>query len=73
MVHQLTMLKKQEPIKSISQGTTSIDAFILSGDFEITNNNNIADLTGDGEYMMSVKRFIPDFKLLTGNSKITLF
>jgi hypothetical protein len=55
-----------------SSGTTSIDAFILSGDFEITNNNNIADLTGDGEYMMSVKRFIPDFKLLTGNSKITL-
>ena len=56
-----------------SSGTTSIDAFILSGDFEITNNNNIADLTGDGEYMMSVKRFIPDFKLLTGNSKITLY
>jgi len=56
-----------------SSGTTSIDAFILSGDFEITNNNNVADFTGDGEYMMSVKRFIPDFKILTGNSKITLF
>ena len=55
-----------------SSGTTSIDAFILSGDFEITNNNNIADFRGDGEYIMSVKRFIPDFKLLTGNSKITL-
>jgi len=56
-----------------SSGTTSINAFIQSGDFEITNNNNIADLTGDGEYMMSVKRFIPDFKILTGNSKITLY
>ena len=56
-----------------SSGTTSIDAFILSGDFEITNNNNVADFTGDGEYIMSVKRFIPDFKILTGNSKITLF
>jgi hypothetical protein len=56
-----------------SSGTTSIDAFILSGDFEITNNNNIADFTGDGEYIMSVKRFIPDFKILTGNSKITLY
>jgi hypothetical protein len=55
-----------------SSGTTSIDAFIQSGDFEITNNNNIADLTGDGEYIMSVKRFIPDFQILTGNSKITL-
>ena len=56
-----------------STGTTSIDAFILSGDFEITNNNNIADLAGDGEYMMSVKRFIPDYKYLSGNSKVTLF
>jgi hypothetical protein len=56
-----------------STGTTSINAFILSGDFEITNNNNIADFTGDGEYIMSVKRFIPDFKILTGNSKITLY
>jgi len=56
-----------------SNGTTSIDAFILSGDFEITNNNNIADLAGDGEYMMSVKRFIPDYRYLSGNSKITLF
>ena len=56
-----------------SSGTTSIDAFILSGDFEITNNNNIADLAGDGEYMMSVKRFIPDYRYLSGNSKVTLF
>jgi hypothetical protein len=56
-----------------SSGTTSINAFILSGDFEITNNNNIADFTGDGEYIMSVKRFIPDYKYLLGNSKITLY
>ena len=56
-----------------SSGTTSINAFILSGDFEITNNNNIADFTGDGEYIMSVKRFIPDYKYLSGNSKITLY
>src|SRR6056300_498220 len=55
-----------------SSGTTSIDAFIKSGDFDITNNNNIADLRGDGEYIMSVKRFIPDFQVLTGNSKITI-
>ena len=55
-----------------SSGTTSIDAFIQSGDFDITNSNNIANLQGDGEFIMSVKRFIPDFQLLTGNSKITL-
>ncbi len=55
-----------------SSGTTSIDAFIQSGDFDITNSNNIANLQGDGEFTMSVKRFIPDFQVLTGNSKITL-
>ena len=32
----------------------------------------IADLRGDGEFIMSMKRFIPDFKVLTGNSKVTL-
>ena len=55
-----------------SSGTTSIDAFIQSGDYDITNSNNIANLQGDGEYIMSVKRFIPDFQVLTGNSKITI-
>jgi len=55
-----------------STGTTSIDAFIQSGDFDITNSGNMANLQGDGEFIMSMKRFIPDFKVLTGNSKITL-
>jgi len=32
----------------------------------------MVDYRGDGEFFMSVKRFIPDFKVLTGNSKITL-
>jgi hypothetical protein len=55
-----------------SSGTTSINAYIQSGDFDITNTNNIANLQGDGEFIMSVKRFIPDFKVLSGNSKVTL-
>jgi hypothetical protein len=55
-----------------SSGTTSIDAYIQSGDFDITNTNNIANLQGDGDFIMSVKRFIPDFKVLSGNSKVTL-
>jgi hypothetical protein len=62
-----------------SSGTTSINAFIQSGDFDITSrmtaqgqSTGSVDFRGDGEYIMSVKRFIPDFKLLTGNSKITL-
>ena len=57
----------------VKNGTTSsIDAYIQSGDFDITNTNNIANLQGDGDFIMSVKRFIPDFKVLSGNSKVTL-
>jgi len=62
-----------------STGTTSINAFIESGDFDITarrsmtgQSTGMVDYRGDGEFFMSVKRFIPDFKVLTGNSKITL-
>ena len=46
-----------------SSGTTSIDAFIRSGDFDIE----------DGEIFMSMRRFMPDYKFLVGNSKVTLF
>ena len=46
-----------------SSGTTSIDAFIRSGDFDIE----------DGELFMSMRRFMPDYKFLVGNSKVTLF
>jgi hypothetical protein len=62
-----------------SSGTTSIDAYIQSGDFDISatrsalgGTTGLADLRGDGEFIMSMSRFIPDFKVLTGNSKITL-
>ena len=63
-----------------SSGTTSIDAFIKSGDWDITSRRSplgqmtgLADYRGDGEFFMSVKRFIPDFKYLRGNSTVTLF
>jgi hypothetical protein len=62
-----------------SSGTTSINAYIQSGDFDISATKDItgqstgmADFRGDGEFIMSMKRFVPDFKVLTGNSKITL-
>ena len=62
-----------------SSGTTSIDAFIQSGDFDISARQSAlgqttgsADFRGDGEFIMSMKRFIPDFKVLSGNSKVTL-
>jgi hypothetical protein len=62
-----------------SSGTTSINAYIQSGDFDISarrgitgQSTGIADFRGDGEFIMSMKRFIPDFQVLTGNSKVTL-
>ena len=45
---------------------TAIPAFIRSGDFDL-------DLDGDGEYFLKLNRFIPDFKNLEGNCKVTLF
>jgi len=60
-------------------GTTAIAAFIQSGDYDITatrsalgQQTGLANYKGDGEFFMSVKRFIPDFARQTGNAKITL-
>jgi hypothetical protein len=41
---------------------TAIEAFIQSGDFDL----------GEGQNFMSMRRFVPDFKLLTGNAEITI-
>jgi len=57
----------------------AIPAFIKSGDYDITSSKSalgqatgMANYKGDGEFFMSVKRFIPDFAIQTGNTKITL-
>jgi hypothetical protein len=59
---------------------TAIPSYIQSGDYDITatrtmqgQSTGIGDLRGDGEFIMRVSRFIPDFKNLEGNAKITLF
>jgi hypothetical protein len=44
----------------------AIPAYIQSGDFDIA-------LEGDGEYLMRISRFFPDFKNLEGNAIITIF
>src|SRR6056300_1301732 len=44
---------------------TAIPAFIQSGDFDLS-------VGGDGEFFMSMRRFIPDFKRLEGNAQITI-
>ena len=48
---------------------TPIAAYIKSGDYDLSEQG----LAGDGQLIMRVKRFIPDFKSLEGNAKITLF
>ena len=48
-----------------ASATTAITANIESGDFDISQG-------GDGEFIMKVRRFIPDFLSQTGNTQITL-
>ena len=53
--------------------TTAIAANIESGDFDITQDQERGiSFRGDGEYLMSIRRFIPDFLSQTGNTQITL-
>ena len=56
-----------------SSATTTIAANIESGDFDITRGQGGgADLRGDGEFIMKIRRFIPDFLSQTGNTQVTL-
>jgi len=58
--------------------TTAIAASIESGDFDITQRivgnqqSGIADTRGDGEFIMKIRRFIPDFISQTGDTRVTL-
>jgi len=50
----------------LADGTSNaIPAFITSGDFDL-------DAQGDGEFFIKLRRFIPDFKYINGNAKITI-
>ena len=58
---------------------TAITANILSGDFDITQqrastgqSTGIATFRGDGEFLMKIRRFLPDFISQTGNTRVTL-
>lgn len=50
--------------------TTAIPAFIKSGEFDLNGRQGVS---GDGEFLMSIKRFMPDFKRISGNAKVTIF
>jgi len=58
---------------------TAITSNIVSGDFDISQrrgitgqSTGIADIRGDGEFIMKIRRFIPDFISQTGNTQVTL-
>ena len=57
--------------------TTAIAANIQSGDFDISQRaagggSGVADLRGDGEFIMKIRRFVPDFISQTGDTQVTL-
>ncbi len=58
---------------------TAITSNIISGDFDITQarsaqgtQTGIATFKGDGEFIMKIRRFVPDFISQTGSTQITL-
>jgi len=56
-------------LDQIREGTTtSITASIESGDFDIGQQG----LAGDGEFMMKIRRVLPDFLAQTGDARVTL-
>ena len=61
-------------LDQIKEGTTSaITANIESGDFDIgMTEGGTADLRGDGEFMMKIRRVLPDFLSQTGDARVTL-
>jgi len=59
----------EKGLDQIREGaTTSITASIESGDFDIGQQG----LAGDGEFMMKIRRVLPDFLSQTGDARLTL-
>jgi len=52
--------------------SNSIVASIESGDFDIGAQGGLTGPETDGEYMMKIRRIIPDFLAQTGDARITL-
>jgi len=69
-----TYFEHETGVNEVAGGTaTAITSNIESGDFDITQTEKEGvTFRGDGEYFMSIRRFIPDFLSQTGNTKVTL-
>jgi len=64
-----TYFEHETGLNQIKEGAiTAITASIESGDFDIGQQG----LQGDGEFMMKIRRVIPDFLAQTGDARITL-
>ncbi len=64
----------EKGVNYIKGGTTyAVPSNILSGDFDITQDQKQGiTFRGDGEYMMRVSRFLPDFITQAGNTIVEL-
>ncbi len=59
---------------------TAVTANVSSGDFDITQARasgtgqatGVATFRGDGEFLMKIRRFVPDFISQTGTTRVTL-
>ena len=65
--------------EALAGSVNAITSNIESGDFDITQSRSstgqqtgVATFRGDGEYIMKIRRFIPDFLSQTGNTQVTL-
>ena len=75
-----TYYEHETGTNQVKGGTVSaITANITSGDFDITQqrgitgqSTGIATFKGDGEFLMKIRRFIPDFVSQTGTTRVTL-
>jgi len=65
--------------EALATGVNAITSSIESGDFDITQSRSMSgqstgmpDLRGDGEFIMKIRRFVPDFLSQTGSTQVTL-
>ena len=64
-----TYFEHETGLNQVKEGaTTAITASIESGDFDIGQQG----LQGDGEFMMKIRRVLPDFLTQTGDTRVTL-
>ena len=69
-----TYFEHETGVNQIKAGaSTAIAASIESGDFDISmGQGGGADLRGDGEHIMKIRRVLPDFLQQTGDARVTL-